>query len=224
MGAPPAAHPHRAPEHPPPRNCALTPNPTLHWACSDACPLSAAKPNKTTDVTDLWATSAPAKGRNNSWLCSQTHQAAGCVYEDEIFVEEVLANIAAHDVSKPFFLFWAPHIAHEPLEVPQAFLDKFAFIDTRPRQFYMAMINYVDTLVGRVVDALKAKGSEWLCAAPTATKRRPHEVTSNPQRKRPLPPSQCGTTSSGCLAPITAAPSTQTGQRVPTTFPSVAAR
>ena len=116
-----------------------------------------AKPNKTTYVTDLWATSSPAKGRNNSWLCSQTNQAAGCVYEDEIFVEEVLANIAAHDVSKPFFLFWAPHIAHEPLEVPQAFLDKFAFIDTRPRQFYMAMINYVDTLVGQVVDALKVK-------------------------------------------------------------------
>jgi hypothetical protein len=44
-------------------------------------------------------------------------------------------------VSKPFFLFWAPHIAHEPLEVPQAFLDKFAFIDTRPRQFYMAMVS-----------------------------------------------------------------------------------
>jgi len=55
------------------------------------------------------------------------------------------------------------------LQVPQAYLDKFAWIDTRPRQFYMAMINYVDTLLGRVVDALKAKNMWddllWLSSA-----------------------------------------------------------
>ena len=163
----------------------------------DSCPLAAAKPNKTTMVTDLWATSAPATGRNNSWLCSQANQAAGCKYEDEIFVEEVLANIAAHDVSKPFFLFWAPHIAHEPLEVPQAFLDKFAFIDTRPRQFYMAMVNYVDTLVGRVVDALKAKGSALATAQRAHTrilrarapgKHNAHLLTKRTTNNTPPPP------------------------------------
>jgi len=120
-------------------------------------------------IVDLWATSAPAATLNNSWDCSQNNQMAKCKYEDEIFVEEVLAQIAAHDVSKPFFLFWAPHIAHEPLQVPEDFLQKFAWIDTRPRQLYMAMINYVDSLVGRVVDALKTKGMWddllWLSSA-----------------------------------------------------------
>lgn len=141
-----------------------------YWTSIDgtACPTSASG-KKTISVTDLWATDGPAKGLNNSWDCSQSNQPASCKYEDEIFVEEVLARIAAHDPTQPFFLFWAPHIAHEPLQVPQAYLDKFSWIDTRPRQFYMAMVNYVDTLLGRVVDALKAKNMWddllWLSSA-----------------------------------------------------------
>jgi arylsulfatase B len=118
------------------------------------------RPHVNFSIVDLWGgpTDGPAVGLNNSWACSQTNQAAGCKYEDEIFVEEVLARIAAHDPSTPFMLFWAPHIAHAPLEVPQAYVDKFSFIDDMPRRMYAAMVNYVDGLVGRVVDALKAKG------------------------------------------------------------------
>ena len=108
-------------------------------------------------IVDLWATDSPAYGQNNSWACTQSNQAAGCKYEDELFVEEVLARIAAHDPATPFFLFWAPHIAHAPLEVPQAYVDKFAFIPDRQRQLYAAMVTYVDGMIGRVVDALKAK-------------------------------------------------------------------
>ena len=128
-----------------------------YWTSIDDtyCPVGN---GKNTSIVDLWATTAPAYGQNNSWDCSQTNQPATCKYEDEIFVEEVLARIAAHDVTTPFFMFWAPHIAHAPLEVPQAYLDKFAFINDKPRQFYAAMVNYVDGLVGRVTDALKAKG------------------------------------------------------------------
>lgn len=73
-------------------------------------------------------------------------------------MEAVLDFIAAHDPTTPMYLFWAPHIVHAPLEVPQAYLDNFAFIDTKPRRFYAAMVNFVDDLVGRVVAALKAKG------------------------------------------------------------------
>lgn len=108
-------------------------------------------------LTDLWAGTGGAKTLNQSWHCSQVNQ-TGCIYEDEIFAEEVLARIAAHDPDTPFFLFWAPHIGHAPLQVPQAYLDKFAFIDNIERRFYAAMINYVDGLVGRIVAALKAKG------------------------------------------------------------------
>ena len=109
-------------------------------------------------IVDLWATDGPAYGKNNSWLCTQANQAAGCKYEDEIFVEEVLQRITEHNASTPFMLFWAPHIVHAPLQVPKAYLDKFAWITRSSRQFYMAMVNYLDTLLGRVVAALKAKG------------------------------------------------------------------
>jgi arylsulfatase B len=111
-----------------------------------------------TNITDLWYNGNGARGKNNSWSCSQKNQAPGCLYEDEIFVEEVLARIAAHDPSTPFYLFWAPHIAHAPLEVPTAYLNKFSFINDSERQYYAAMINFVDDLIGRVVAALKAKG------------------------------------------------------------------
>ena len=99
-------------------------------------------------------------GQNNSWECSQANQPASCRYEDEIFLQKVLDIIAAHNPSDPLVLFWAPHIAHAPLEVPQAYLDKFAWIgaDNKNRQFYAAMVNYVDDLTGKVVAALKAKG------------------------------------------------------------------
>ena len=115
---------------------------------------------------DLWgqdpgqSSDGPLFGQNNSWACTQKNQAPGCRYEDEIFGDKVLATIAAHDPADPFFLFWAPHIAHAPLEVPQAFVDKFAWIgkDSNSRMMYAAMVNYVDTLAGKVVAALQAKG------------------------------------------------------------------
>lgn len=46
------------------------------------------------------------------------------------------------------------------MEVPQFYLDKFAWIgqDSKPRQSYMAMVNFLDDMVGQVVTALKNKG------------------------------------------------------------------
>ena len=90
----------------------------------------------------------------------------------------------AHLPSPP--ISW--HNNHEPLEVPQAQLDKFEFVykncsvmagglgknntctaaymasaDAADRgccfrQYYSAMTNYVDMHIGQVVDAIKAKG------------------------------------------------------------------
>ena len=55
-------------------------------------------------VTDLWQGTGPAVGLNNSWSCSQAHQPAACVYEDELFKERMLLHIRAHNASSaPFF-------------------------------------------------------------------------------------------------------------------------
>ena len=135
-----------------------------YWTSIDDTLCAEGKRN--VSIVDLWGkdpgenSDGPRVGHNNSWECSQANQPASCRYEDEIFLQKVLDIIAAHNPSDPLFLFWAPHIAHAPLEVPQAYLDKFAWIgaDNKNRQFYAAMVNYVDDLTGKVVAALKAKG------------------------------------------------------------------
>jgi arylsulfatase I/J len=47
---------------------------------------------------------------------------------------------------------------HGPLQVPDSYLDKFSFIDTKNRQLYHAMVNYLDDVVGELVNTLKKKG------------------------------------------------------------------
>jgi len=47
---------------------------------------------------------------------------------------------------------------HTPLEVPQAYLDRFAFIDEKHRQFYHAMVNFVDEAIGNVTQLLHSEG------------------------------------------------------------------
>jgi arylsulfatase B len=108
--------------------------------------------------TDLWQSDGPGVGLNNSWACSQTNQAGACVYEDEIFTRSIVSTINASDASTPFFAYVAFHNVHEPLEVPQATLDKFAWIDFADRRKYMAMVHEMDAHLGRIVAALKAKG------------------------------------------------------------------
>eukprot|EP01006_Ploeotia_vitrea_P006676 TRINITY_DN14375_c0_g1_i1.p1 TRINITY_DN14375_c0_g1~~TRINITY_DN14375_c0_g1_i1.p1 ORF type:complete len:553 (-),score=61.32 TRINITY_DN14375_c0_g1_i1:1318-2976(-) len=111
-----------------------------------------------TPVVDLWETDGPAKTLNNSWECSQTNQAGGCVYEDLLFFEAVRNIIGTHNPTQPLFLFYAPHSIHQPLEVPQAYYDKFDYVQDEPRRLYSAMVNYIDSCIGMVVDELKRTG------------------------------------------------------------------
>ena len=98
---------------------------------------------------------------------------ADCSFEDDLFTESVLDFIDQHSACEglrgnackrtgspppPFFLFWAPHIAHAPLQVPPAFLERFRGIDDWRRRRYAAMVHYLDASVGRVVDRLRTVG------------------------------------------------------------------
>jgi arylsulfatase B len=117
-------------------------------------------------VTDLWNTTknggvgAPATRAVNppALQCSQANQAAGCVYEDDKLLAWVLDVVARHDPATPLFLVLATHGIHEPYEVPQRYLDRFAFIDVEVRRYYAAMVAHVDDVVGNLTAALKAKG------------------------------------------------------------------
>ena len=121
-------------------------------------------------TTDLWLNDAPAYGLNASWACTETNQSASCVYEDELLTDFAVNAVNAHDAATPLFLYFSPHAVHVSamglvLEVPKAQLAKFDFVCAGDnssgcnfRQRYAATANLVDAYIGRVVDALKAKG------------------------------------------------------------------
>jgi arylsulfatase I/J len=100
-------------------------------------------------IVDLWDTSKPAHGVNGTGPDN---------YEEGLFKLRVLDVINNHNTSSPLFLYYAPHIVHTPLQVPASYYDKFNFIDDVDRHYYHAMVNYLDDIVGELVDALKKKG------------------------------------------------------------------
>ena len=84
-------------------------------------------------IVDLWQNDGPANKLNNSHTCSQDHQPASCKYEDEIFVEEVLAQIAAHDVTQVPFLV-------RMCELTDNFLSSFTATDLVINPFLLKLI------------------------------------------------------------------------------------
>ncbi len=76
--------------------------------------------------------------------------------------------------SRPFFLYFAPTIPHLALQVPEAALKEYEgtfpevpyagdnqYLPQRaPRAAYAAMITYLDTQVGRILDTLKEIGAD----------------------------------------------------------------
>lgn len=111
--------------------------------------------------TDLFGSRSPAFGLNSSWACSQKNQLPTCHYEDDLFTNFTVQRIQDHDPTQgPLMVYFAPHAVHMPLEIPQGWLDKFSNIstDSKPRQLYSAMTNYMDFHVGEVLEAWRAKG------------------------------------------------------------------
>eukprot|EP01043_Picozoa_sp_COSAG02_P052341 COSAG02_NODE_5622_length_4175_cov_13.084642_2_plen_461_part_00 len=105
----------------------------------------------------------------NSPSCTDESQnvSAGekCQYEDEVFearVQRIISwytdKVANTSNDEPLFIFWAPHIVHGPLQVPDVQLARFDFIDQPDRQAYHAMVNWIDTAIGRVIQSLKDAG------------------------------------------------------------------
>ena len=108
------------------------------------------KYNKTkVHPVDLWDTDQPAHGVNGAGEDN---------YEEALFRDHVLDVIKNHDTSTPLFLYYAPHIVHAPLQFPDRYQQKFSFINVSSRQYYHAMVNYLDDVVGEIVAALKSRG------------------------------------------------------------------
>ena len=88
-------------------------------------------------------------------------------YEEDAFKDRVLSIVRAHDLGQPLFLFYAFHLLHTPLQIPDSYLRKIDALvagagghpfDSANRRKYAAMTLYLDEAVGQLVQALKAKG------------------------------------------------------------------
>jgi len=123
-------------------------------------------------LVDLWDTDKPARHLN------------GTDYEEFLFLDRMMEILDHHDAQEPLLLFYAPHVAHCPLQVPQEYLDKFDFITNdsqlcraqtenivpadnhnhpQPpvyscRKQYRAMVNLLDDIIGKLVGKFRERG------------------------------------------------------------------
>jgi len=120
---------------------------------------------------DFWRTDHGASDVNNTG------------YSEFLYRRELVDIVEKHNPAEPLLLFYAPHVAHCPLQVPKEYYDKFNFmtddegtckvqtikgvhtIDPRHpdlpykcRQQYHAMVMLMDEVVGDIVHSLKQKG------------------------------------------------------------------
>eukprot|EP00039_Didymoeca_costata_P025840 m.14383 g.14383 ORF g.14383 m.14383 type:complete len:493 (+) comp5075_c0_seq1:1-1479(+) len=94
------------------------------------------------EITDLWDTDRPAEGMNGT-------------YGDYLYGGRAVDVIMNHDVSRPLFYYLATQCAHDPMEVPQRFLDIYP--KTVPNQIEYAFSSVVDEVIDNVTKALRAK-------------------------------------------------------------------
>ena len=95
----------------------------------------------------------------------------GADYAIDAMTREAVVWLRSN-ASKPFFLYFAPIIPHVALQVPEAALKEYEgeFSETpyvgddgylphrTPKAAYAAMVTYLDTQVGRILDTLKEIG------------------------------------------------------------------
>eukprot|EP00750_Incisomonas_marina_P001269 INCI1106.2.p1 GENE.INCI1106.2~~INCI1106.2.p1 ORF type:complete len:597 (+),score=61.47 INCI1106.2:143-1933(+) len=97
----------------------------------------------------------------------------GDSYVDDLFADRVVSLIETHFrrsdhldhsglyASPPLFIFWAPHTAHSPLQVPAKSLAKIPTSPTfahESKKVYSAMMFHIDGHVGRIKQALEVAG------------------------------------------------------------------
>jgi arylsulfatase I/J len=94
---------------------------------------------------DLWATSAPALGRNG-------------IYSAELFGGYAVDAIREHAATRagvPLFMYLAFTVTHEPITAPQRFVDLYPADWVAGRRVYMGMASALDEAVGNVTGALR---------------------------------------------------------------------
>ena len=110
-------------------------------------------------------------------------------YEDALFAQHVMETLDTQNPSVPYFLFWAPHIVHTPLEVPESFYDRFEHItDDNPlhsRRIYHAMVAFAVSRSARTCARLTHTGGS---STPVEHRTRPLAISPISSSRRACGP------------------------------------
>ncbi|KAJ2950343.1 hypothetical protein O0L34_g8574 [Tuta absoluta] len=84
-------------------------------------------------------------------------------YATDVYTEEAIRVIRAHNASEPLFLMVAHSAVHsgnpwEPIRAPDRLVDSFSHIADPSRRRFAAVLSKLDESVGAVVSALQAAG------------------------------------------------------------------
>jgi arylsulfatase A-like enzyme len=79
-------------------------------------------------------------------------------YDTQLFGQDAVAVIKAHDTTKPLFLYLAFTAPHTPYQAPEDYLARYPGIADPLRRAYAGQITAMDAEIGKVVAALDSKG------------------------------------------------------------------
>ncbi|XP_016893937.1 arylsulfatase B-like [Cynoglossus semilaevis] len=80
-------------------------------------------------------------------------------YSAELFSQKAASVIENHENhEKPFFLYVSLQSVHEPLQVPDHYLEPYGFIEDPDRKMYAGMVSAMDEAVANITAALKRTG------------------------------------------------------------------
>ena len=78
-------------------------------------------------------------------------------YDTQLFGDDAVRLINAHDTKSPLFLYLAFTAPHTPYQAPQSYLDRYKGIADPLRRAYAAQITAMDDQIGKVIEALKKR-------------------------------------------------------------------
>ncbi len=79
-------------------------------------------------------------------------------YNTQLIGADAVRRIGQHDPQTPLFMYLAFTAAHTPYQALPEYLEKFGHIEEETRRTYAAMIACFDDELGKVLDALEARG------------------------------------------------------------------
>ena len=75
-------------------------------------------------------------------------------YSTDLLADEAIRLVEGRDRAKPFFLYLPFGAAHSPLQAPEKVIAKYNDIADRDRRVYAAMVDAMDSAIGRVLKAV----------------------------------------------------------------------